>query len=113
VDCASRSNRLPDRLPGSLGESAIQARDACATQVERAVLAPCTFNQQKWQTHSTHLQRHAAISGEEPDADWLFGRQQRGIGGGIQALPTESYGYPTSMEFTLPPLATVVFKSRR
>jgi 1,4-alpha-glucan branching enzyme len=36
-----------------------------------------------------------------------------GNGGGIQALPQESHGRPASMEVTLPPLATVIFKPRR
>jgi 1,4-alpha-glucan branching enzyme len=36
-----------------------------------------------------------------------------GNGGGIQAMPIESHGRPASMEVTLPPLSTVVFKPRR
>jgi 1,4-alpha-glucan branching enzyme len=36
-----------------------------------------------------------------------------GNGGGILALPEESHGRPASLVFTLPPLATVVFKPQR
>jgi 1,4-alpha-glucan branching enzyme len=36
-----------------------------------------------------------------------------GNGGGILALPEESHGRPASLIFTLPPLATVVFKPQR
>jgi 1,4-alpha-glucan branching enzyme len=43
----------------------------------------------------------------------FYGGSDRGNGGGIQAVPHESHGRPASMEVTLPPLATVVFKPRR
>jgi 1,4-alpha-glucan branching enzyme len=43
----------------------------------------------------------------------FYGGSDLGNGGGIQALPQESHGRPASMEVTLPPLATVVFKPRR
>ncbi len=36
-----------------------------------------------------------------------------GNGGGLQALAEESHGRPASLVFTLPPLATVVFKPQR
>ena len=43
----------------------------------------------------------------------FYGGSDLGNGGGIQAAATESHGRPASMEVTLPPLATVVFKPRR
>ncbi|HJQ79053.1 MAG TPA: 1,4-alpha-glucan branching protein GlgB [Lacipirellulaceae bacterium] len=43
----------------------------------------------------------------------FYGGSDLGNGGGIQAMPHESHGRPASMEVTLPPLATVVFKPRR
>jgi len=43
----------------------------------------------------------------------FYGGSDLGNGGGIQAALTESHGRPASMEVTLPPLATVVFKPRR
>jgi 1,4-alpha-glucan branching enzyme len=58
-----------------------------------------------------------------PEACWFdeisnsdskfYGGSDLGNGGGIQAVPQESHGRPASMEITLPPLATVVFKPRR
>jgi 1,4-alpha-glucan branching enzyme len=58
-----------------------------------------------------------------PEACWFeeisnsdstfYGGGDMGNGGGIQAMPTESHGRPASMEVTLPPLSTVVFKPRR
>jgi 1,4-alpha-glucan branching enzyme len=58
-----------------------------------------------------------------PEACWFeeisnsdstfYGGSDMGNGGGIQALPIESHGRPASMEVTLPPLATVIFKPRR
>ena len=43
----------------------------------------------------------------------FYGGSDLGNGGGIQAIADESHGRPCSMEVTLPPLATVVFKPRR
>jgi 1,4-alpha-glucan branching enzyme len=43
----------------------------------------------------------------------FYGGSDLGNGGGIQALPQESHGRPASMEVTLPPLSTVIFKPRR
>jgi 1,4-alpha-glucan branching enzyme len=43
----------------------------------------------------------------------FYGGSDMGNGGGIQAMPHESHGRPASMEVTLPPLSTVVFKPRR
>jgi 1,4-alpha-glucan branching enzyme len=43
----------------------------------------------------------------------FYGGSDLGNAGGIQALPQESHGRPASMEVTLPPLATVIFKPRR
>ncbi len=40
----------------------------------------------------------------------FYGGSDLGNGGGIMALAEESHGRPASMEITLPPLATVVFK---
>jgi 1,4-alpha-glucan branching enzyme len=58
-----------------------------------------------------------------PEACWFdeisnsdstfYGGSDMGNGGGIQAVPMESHGRPASMEVTLPPLATVIFKPRR
>jgi 1,4-alpha-glucan branching enzyme len=58
-----------------------------------------------------------------PEACWFdevsnsdstfYGGSDLGNAGGIQALPQESHGRPASMQVTLPPLATVVFKPRR
>jgi 1,4-alpha-glucan branching enzyme len=58
-----------------------------------------------------------------PEACWFeeisnsdstfYGGSDMGNGGGIQAMPTESHGRPASMEITLPPLSTVIFKPRR
>jgi 1,4-alpha-glucan branching enzyme len=43
----------------------------------------------------------------------FYGGSDLGNGPGVQALLSESHGRPASIEITLPPLATVVFKPRR
>jgi 1,4-alpha-glucan branching enzyme len=43
----------------------------------------------------------------------FYGGSDLGNGGGIQAVPVESHGRPASMEVTIPPLGTVIFKPRR
>jgi 1,4-alpha-glucan branching enzyme len=70
----------------------------------------------------TPVPRHAYKIGV-PEPAWFeeisnsdstfYGGSDVGNGGGIQALPLESHGRPASMEVTLPPLATVIFKPRR
>ncbi len=42
-----------------------------------------------------------------------FGGSNIGNDGGVQAIASESHGRPASMEITLPPLGTVMFKPKR
>jgi 1,4-alpha-glucan branching enzyme len=68
----------------------------------------------------TPLPRHNYRSGVRPagtaicNSDSTFyGGSDLGNGGGIMAEANESHGRPASIVFTLPPLATVVFKPQR
>jgi len=42
-----------------------------------------------------------------------YGGSNLGNGPGVEAIPIESHGRPATLEITLPPLGTVVFKPRR